>query len=233
MSRLGIITGSGPEAGVDLWNKILHHNRKLVGEAFRGDLDAPEVAIVSDPLLGLSMELEQNRHLVWPVLAKAATRLSPLVDYYAIACNTLNVFQPQLERLGLQARFVSFVDVLVAQLKREGVTKVALLGAQPVTELGPWSTYRRLADELELEPLSAELVQDLHALIYAVKLQGGSGHDLRERFEGILARLRSPTVLLACTELPLLCGVNAQGKTLIDPTDLMAQELVRLSRSMA
>lgn len=232
MSKLGIITGSGPEAGVDLWTKILDHNRRQVGQAFRGDLDAPHVTIVSEPLLGLSMELEQNLNLVWPVLANAAKNLSPHVDYFAIACNTLNVFQPQLERLELQARFVSFVDVLVAHLQRDGITHVALLGAQPVTELGPWSTYRRLGEEFTVEPLSQDMVNELHSLIYAVKLKGGLSVDLRERFERLLAALQSTTVLLACTELPLIVGAQSPGKTLVDPTDLMALELVRLSRSL-
>lgn len=230
MSRLGIIAGSGPEAGVDLWTKILDHTRRLVGAGFRGDLDAPEVTIVSDPLLGLSMELEQNHHLVWPVLARAAKRLAPQVDYYAIACNTLNFYQPRLEALHLDARLVSFVDVLVAQLRTRGVSRVALLGARPVTELGPWSTYRRLAAEIELEPLDADLVADLHALIYAVKSEGGGAQGLTRRFGEILDRLESETVILACTELPLI-PAPATAKILIDPTDLMARELVRLSRA--
>lgn len=31
LSRIGIITGSGPEAGVDLWTKVLRANRQLLG----------------------------------------------------------------------------------------------------------------------------------------------------------------------------------------------------------
>ena len=38
---IGIITGSGPEAGIDLWVKVLDANKRLLGEGFQGDLDAP------------------------------------------------------------------------------------------------------------------------------------------------------------------------------------------------
>jgi aspartate racemase len=229
MARLGIIAGSGPEAGIDLWTKILAHSRALAGTDFRGDLDAPEVSIVSDPLLGLSMELERNHHLVWPVLARAATRLAPLVDCYAIACNTLNVYADDLNALGLPARLVSFVDVLVDDLRQRRVGRVALLGARPVTELGPWSTYERVVDAVELERLTPRQVQDLQTLIYDIKTFGGQGAGLSERFEALLAELRSEVVVLACTELPLL-RVDGKAKRLVDPTDLVARSLARRAR---
>lgn len=40
---IGIVAGSGPEAGIDLWSKILARNQVLLGTKFRGDLDAPRV----------------------------------------------------------------------------------------------------------------------------------------------------------------------------------------------
>ena len=53
--KIGIITGSGPEAGVDLWMKILEENKRVLKENFRGDLDAPDVTIFSIQQLGHSM----------------------------------------------------------------------------------------------------------------------------------------------------------------------------------
>jgi aspartate racemase len=231
MARLGIIAGSGPEAGIDLWNKVLARSRELAGDGFRGDLDAPDVSVVSDPLLGLSMELAHNHHLVWPVLARAATRLAPLVDVYAIACNTLNLYASELAGLGLTARLVSFADVLVDELRRTGARRVALLGAGPVTDLGPWSTYRGLAQEVDLEPLAPEFKRALHALIYDIKTKGGSDPGLAPRFEALLAQLRSEVVVLACTELPLV-RVHAPSRRLVDPTDLVALELARHARRL-
>ncbi len=58
--KIGIITGSGPEAGVDLWQKILKINKDILKEDFHGDLDAPNVTIFSVPELGHSMELEKK-----------------------------------------------------------------------------------------------------------------------------------------------------------------------------
>ncbi|MBL8442639.1 MAG: hypothetical protein JNK52_01215 [Zoogloeaceae bacterium] len=71
-SRIGIITGSGPETGVDLWTKVLRANRELLGSDCRGDLEAPEVVIFSVPELDLSMELERNDAAVWQTWLNSA-----------------------------------------------------------------------------------------------------------------------------------------------------------------
>lgn len=227
-ARIGIITGSGPEAGIDLWNKLLRANRALLGERFRGDLDAPSVTVVSEPALGLSMELAENDAAVWACLRSVAEAIAQRVDYYAIACNTLNYYQPQLEALGLPARLVSFADVVKRYLQEQCIERVALLGARPVTDLGPWSHYRRLAEHVEVELPDAATAHALHQLIYDVKTVGGSLPDIRQRFGAIIDGLRADTVLLACTELPLIPPPDT-GKRIVDVTELVAQELARLA----
>jgi aspartate racemase len=229
-ARIGIITGSGPEAGIDLWNKILQANRALQGERFRGDLDAPNVTVFSEPALGLSMELAENDAAVWACLKAAAQSIAQRVDYYAIACNTLNYYQPQLDELGLSAKLVSFADVVTDYLRRNRIERVALLGARPVTDLGPWSHYRRLADHVDVELPGAAMAADLHQLIYDVKTFGGNQPDIRRRFQSIVESLQSDTVLLACTELPLIPALST-GKRVVDVTELVAQKLARLANN--
>lgn len=225
---IGIITGSGPEAGVDLWNKLLQANRQLLGQGFRGDLDAPAVTIISEPMLGLSMELENNDAEVWQCLCSAAQAISQRVDYYAIACNTLNYYQPQLDALGLRAKLISFADVVRDFLQEHGIRRVALLGARPVTDLGPWSHYRRLAQHVDIELPQPPQAQALHQLIYDVKTHGGSAGDIAVRFRTLLDALESDTVLLACTELPLI-PLAPSDKRVVDVTALVAHKLARLA----
>lgn len=227
-SKIGIITGSGPEAGLDLWRKLLQANRKLHGERFRGDLDAPHVTICSEPALGLSMELPANDGAVWQSLRRTAEAIAPHVDYYAIACNTLNYYQPQLDALALPAKLISFADVAIEHLRANRIVRVALLGAKPVTDLGPWSHYRRLAEHVQVELPKPAMAQRLHQLIYDVKTFGAAGADLRRRFQSILATLEADTVLLACTELPLIAPADG-NRRLVDVTDLVAHKLAQLS----
>lgn len=226
--KIGIITGSGPEAGIDLWNKLLQANRRIHGDGYRGDLDAPAVTIISEPALGLSMELEQNDAVVWECLRSAATALAQRVDYYAIACNTLNHYQPQLEALGLPARLVSFADVVLGYLRGNAIDNVALLGARPVTDLGPWSHYRKLAEHVRVELPRPRQAHELHQLIYDVKSYGGQRAETQENFRALLGELQSETVLLACTELPLIPLVQDR-KRIVDVTELVACRLAELA----
>lgn len=225
-SRIGIIAGSGPEAGVDLWAKVLRANRELLGAHYRGDLDAPEVVVFSVPQLGLSMELERNDARVWACLADTATRLAAHVDHYGIACNTLNHYAPQIQALGLPARLVSVGEVVRDYVRTHGITRVALLGARPIMALGPWSAYRELAHEVAVEvPADGEA---LHRIIYDVKARGGDAPDVVERFARLLAGLDAELVLLACTELPLIPLPHGAPRT-VDVTELLAFELARRS----
>jgi aspartate racemase len=229
--KIGIIAGSGPEAGIDLWTKLLAANRKIHGERFRGDLDAPDVTILSESTLGLSMELAENDEAVWQCLRSTAEAIAQRVDYYAIACNTLNYYQTKLEALRLPATFVSFADAVVEFVREQRIERVALLGARPVTDLGPWSHYRLLAEHVTVELPKPAQAEQLHRLIYDVKTYGGNVDDIRRRFRAILDALESQTVLLACTELPLI-PLDPGPKQVVDVTDLVARRLALLANGM-
>lgn len=224
---IGIIAGSGPEAGIDLWAKILQHNRRRLGAAFRGDIDAPEVHVISQPALGLSMELAHTEAPVWASLQATARALDGRVQVYAIACNTLNLFAGRLQALGLQARLLSFADVVGAYLRQQAAThRICVLGARPVAELGALSPYRALCGPFDIERLDEAQIAHLHALIYDVKSSGPQAPGLAERLQALLASIRARTVLLACTELPLIARPGHSPHQLVDVTDIVAQALL-------
>lgn len=221
--RLGIITGSGPEAGMDMWAKLLEENRRRLGPAFRGDLDAPAVRLVSDPELGLSMELERTEEQVWQALRDDIYSLDGQVTAFVIACNTLNLFAERIRDLPLHSEFISFNEVIAQWLKRSGAAKVCLLGARPVADLGAWSPYRSLREHIECEPVSNG--DAWHQLIYDIKASGSDEPGLKGRFEALLAGIDSQIVLLACTELPLVKGLSTD-KTLVDVTQLVVEAML-------
>ncbi|ARE83124.1 Asp/Glu/Hydantoin racemase [Roseovarius mucosus] len=227
-ATIGIVAGSGPEAGIDLWAKILRRNAAALGPAFRGDLDAPRVVVLSEPQLGLSMDLAANEGTVWDAMQSTATRIAGQSDAWAIACNTLNWFAPRIASLELPAEFVSFPGVVADWVASSGLRRIGLLGAAPVTEMGAWSAYRDLAGLVEIEtPADRAVLQDL---IHDVKRLGSADPDLRPRFARIVEAMQAETLLLACTELPLIADVST-SKTLVDVTDLVADALV--ARSLA
>jgi len=224
--RIGVIAGSGPEAGIDLWSKILVANRIALGERFRGDIDSPPVVIFSEPRLGLSMDLAKNTDAVWQALRTTVLDIVPHVDVFTIACNTLHYYSPRIRELTGEATFLDVSDVARAYMHRNPSSSVGLMGATPVAMLDEWSPYLGLHREVGFET-PADLGR-LHGLIHDIKIAGGENADIRSRFSAIVAGMQASTIFLACTELPL---VNApiEGKTLVDINRLLADELVRHS----
>jgi L-asparaginase len=227
--RIGIIAGSGPEAGIDMWRKVLQEHRTALGSRYRGDIDAPETVIVSLPELGYSMDLEHEEARVWAALQDAARRVAEQVDVFVIACNTLNHFAGRLRALQLPAVLLTPAEAALAEIERRELTRVALLGSRQTLDLDRWSSYRALRDRVQLE-LPADR-ERLHRLIEAVKLAGGSSPELEEEFAAFRRELDSDTVLLASTELPLLEGPAASEESgAIDVSRLLARAAVNWSR---
>lgn len=224
--KIGIITGSGPEAGIDLWQKILKCNKEVFGDKFQGDLDAPNVTIFSIPELGHSMELEKNYEMVWKVLEKAVKEISEHVDFFVIACNTLNVYAKRIKELNCSAKLISTLDIVEEYIEKNYLQKVCILGALPVLQMKEYSVFKPLYESFNVEvPKDFKRV---HNLIYDVKKYGGSSYKIVDEFRQIIFGIDSKDIFLACTELPLI-KLGQSSKNLIDVTDLLAKKLVEKS----
>ncbi len=221
--KIGIITGSGPEAGLDLWQKILKINKEILKDEYKGDLDAPNVTILSIPELGYSMELEKNYNMVWQTLEKAVKDICKKVDYFVIACNTLNLYSNKIEQIYLKHKFISTFDVVKDYLVENSLEEACIMGAKPVIEMKEYSVFKPLKNEFKIEVPKEQ--NALHQLIYDVKKKGGKSDKVINDFKSIIEKIEAKDIFLACTELPLI-KLNFKEKNLIDVTDLLAKKLV-------
>ena len=226
--KIGIITGSGPEAGIDLWQKVLYENKLFLKEKYEGDLEAPDLTILSIPELGYSMELEKNYDMVWQTLKKSVEDICTRVDYFVIACNTLNVYENKIEELGYKDKFISTLDIVKDYIEENNLNEIALIGALPVIQMKEYSVFESLNDSFDIEvPKKFEKVQEL---ISNVKKCGGTNHKTINDFRYIVDSLNSKDIFLACTELPLI-KLTYRDKNLIDVSQLLAKKLVENSFS--
>lgn len=224
--RIGIVAGAGPEAGIDLWQKILLHNRNLHGLSFQGDTSAPEVVVHSVPLLGLAMDISTHKEVLWLELYRVLMKLDASVDYLCVACNVLHYFSDRIRGLSLTARFVSIVDV-TEQVISDG-DDFALLSISKVIEGGQFSPYRETLAKYNLEiPNPIEM----DVLVAHIKKYGGDDTLSVEMFGAILSGLRSKNIVLACTDLPLVPLSLFPNKTFYDVSDLLARRLSEYSYS--
>ncbi len=224
--KIGIITGSGPEAGIDLWQKILYENKLYLNKEFKGDLDAPNVTIFSIPQLGYSMELEKNYDMVWESLKQGVIEICKYVDYFVIACNTLNLYASKIESIGYKHKFLSTLDVLEDYIKENNLNKIAIIAAMPILQMKEYSVFKPLYENFNVE-LPSDFSK-VHNLIYEVKRSGGKNKEVIKEFDKIVKSLTAKEIFLACTELPLIDYKN-NNKNLIDVTELLAKKLIQKS----
>lgn len=218
---VGILCGSGPEAGIDLWQAVLDETRRAAGDRYRGDMDAPATLVVSDPRLGASMDLPSTAQPVRAALIEGAAQLAATCDRWAIACNTLNVFVDDIEASGHGRGLVPFQTAVAAAVAAAG-TPVTVLGARPVASMGSWSPYEQLEGAV---PLDSDRIEALHELILDAKRIGLDHPSLPGRLDRLIGPSGDTTFVLACTELPPI-ATRLEGRRWINPTVEVARQLV-------
>ena len=223
-NRIGIITGTGPHAGIDLWEKILKINKQRTGVEFRGDIDHPEIYVFSLPELGLSMQIEQNESDVWETLKSAIYALDELVDFFIIACNTLHYYNYKIEKLDLKSTYISINEVLENYLDRNGIDYFALVGINTIHPSNKYFPYRNLLLKYDVENFNQDTLNDLHQLSLGIK-RNGVLEMYRREMKKILDEIKSSTCFLTCTEFPLL-NVKMPRKKIIDVNLLLATTVV-------
>lgn len=222
---IGVIAGSGPEAGVDLFNKILLAARAQLGERYAGDANAPFVHLVSDPALGQeytrrtkgSIDRALRRHLGLMRSSCAA---------YSIACNALQAMAKRLVKSRNGTVFVTFDTAVRRELEARHERSFFLLGASRVMSLGADSVYHSLACDFEIK--TPRDMPAVDALIRDIKLTGGRGAGLAERLQSMVAEAGSRPAVLACTDFPLVAA-DFHGSVVIDATDAVARELISIA----
>lgn len=226
MKKIGIITGSGPEAGVDFWIKLLKRNREYHGNKFRGDLDVPDTYIHSISKLGLSMDLEKYKTEIWHCLIEEIKEISQKCDYFVTTCNTLHYFAPRIKDSKYGSKFISITDSIKKYISQTSYQSYAILGINSVSDLNSdFSPFKTLSQNVSIEILSPADIQTLHNLVNDIKVKGIHSEHTKV-LQNLINRSESQCFFLACTELPLLKLTN-DGKHIVDVTDLLTQDVIR------
>ncbi|MDI6521450.1 amino acid racemase [Streptomyces coelicoflavus] len=223
---VGILGGMGPAATAEFYAKLIRRTPVI------RDQDHLRVAIWADPtvpdrvgaVLGGTTD-------PYPAMLEGARRLRDLgVTVSVMPCHTAHVFLPALVGdSGL--RFLDMVAETVAELERRPGTAggIGLLGTRATLASGLYQNRLR-AERFDVV-LPEETTQwQVDLAIKKVK-QGNpraAGQHLDNAVRA-MARTDASTIVLACTELPLAARhlTAAGGPALLDPTDLLADAVIR------
>ncbi|KES03126.1 hypothetical protein BU52_32250 [Streptomyces toyocaensis] len=223
---VGILGGMGPAATAEFYTKLIGRTRVT------RDQDHLRVAIWADPtvpdrvgaVIGTGTD-------PYPAMLSGANRLRDLgVTLAVMPCHTAHVYLPALVKdSGL--RFLDMVAETVAELERRAgaMSSVGLLGTRGTIASGLYQDRLREAGfGVALPGESTQVQVDL--AIKKVK-QGdpeAAGVHLDKAVRA-MAGNEGRLIVLACTELPLAARFlsASRGAPLLDPTDLLADAVVR------
>eukprot|EP00930_Biecheleria_cincta_P099335 TRINITY_DN90971_c0_g1_i1.p1 TRINITY_DN90971_c0_g1~~TRINITY_DN90971_c0_g1_i1.p1 ORF type:complete len:356 (-),score=47.86 TRINITY_DN90971_c0_g1_i1:127-1137(-) len=167
---LAVIGGAGPEAGLDVTQKLLDANRALLGSRYESDRDAPEVILFQAPGMGgprqptdLIDDTGAPFLLVWDSTVKTIRQIERLgCELFCISCNTLHILEPRIQRFcaenAIKSKFISLVGEtarkIVKQQQAAGSDDeltVGILGSFNTTDVAPGtgkSPYRVVFEEI-------------------------------------------------------------------------------------
>ena len=225
MQRIGIIGGLGPESTLEYYRGIIHaFNQK------NGGFDYPEIIIYSMNL-GLVLDLFDAED--WDGLQSALLHALESLHksgaaFGAIASNTPHIVWERIEPAS-PIPLISIVETVCLEARRLGLKRPGLLG----TSLTMRSDYyhRRLKQDgiQAVSPPQKDQALIQHYLDTEIE-KGILKPQTRAELLAIVDRMRTQdgidSVVLGCTELPLILPESDYGVPFLNTTNLHVQAIV-------
>jgi len=221
---IGIIGGMGPEATADLYLKIIRNTPA------QKDQDHMHVLIEGNAKIPDRVEaIFEGGEDPSPILATMAQHLFEMgADYLAIACNTAHFFYDAIQ---------SAVPIPVLHMPRLAIDyiratypEVKSIGLLATDATGRTGLYQNIADDFGLttlvppEPFQNDLVQkSIHLIKAGEKTQ--AAQNIRQVAEMLIAQ-GAEVIIAGCTEIPLVLENGMISVPVIDPTLILAREIV-------
>lgn len=232
MRVIGILGGMGPQATIDLYQKIINNTPARI------DQEHLQVAIWSDPTIPdrTAAILKGGQDPV-PQLASGVKKLLSMgADCIAMPCNTAHYFLPKVAPLVPQAQFLNMIELTVALLK-EQFTKGSCIAITGTSATLSTELYQAAIKSAGLEPLvpDAYLQSQIMDIIFGDHgVKAGYIDQLnKERYAKVVSALGhqgAAAVIAGCTELPLVVDNTLIRLPVVDPTDVLAKAAVDFAR---
>lgn len=204
---IAVIGGAGPEAGLDVSQKLLDANRTFLGSRYESDRDAPEIILFQAPGMGgprqptdLIDDTGAPFLLVWNTIAKTIRQIERLgCDFFCISCNTLHILEPRIQKFcaenAVKSKFISLVGETARKIATQQTVEgnnnkltVGILGSFNTTDLAMGSgksPYREVFEQINQQSDVAGAIP-AQAKIHPLQLPDTD----RNALQALLARIK-------------------------------------------
>ncbi len=225
MKTIGVLGGLGPQATMDFEARLHHASQQLIPQLFNAGYPPlivyyhREAPFVLDERYAPILPLRPN-----PKMLEVVSKFRGIADFLVIPSNTPHLFREQIEKAS-GCPLLSIIETTLAEVERRGLRRVGLVGyGDPVVYTEPMMARGITPETLTSEPeltLRSQIDDAIHAFM-AGRRHPEAQALVRTAIDLVRAR-NVEAVILACSELPLLLGVEAdEASDLINPTQLLA-----------
>jgi aspartate racemase len=225
MKRIGIVGGLGPESTVDYYKRIISAFNTEYKE-----LAYPEIIIYSvnmNELLGF-VNGEQWEELSRWLLEKITIVSDAGADFAAIASNTPHIVFDEVDKSS-PIPLLSIVEETCKEAERLGVKRVGLMGTKLTMEADFYKKpFRDRGMEIIVPSGSEkELIQErLFTEIELGILKDSTRDELLAIVKRMIDNDNVDSLILGCTELPLILPENKYGIPFLDTTAIHCESII-------
>lgn len=218
---VGLIGGMGPEATIDLMQKIIRATpAKADQEHIRLLVDSnPQVPCRVKAILG-------NGPNPGPVMAKMAKGLEMMgAEILAIPCNTAHYYLEYVKNI-VNIPVVNIIEETVNVLVKDKVKDVALIASTALLKTKLYQNQINRAGINLILP-TEKYQQMIMETIFAVKSANFvKAKKCYDEINSYINNMGAKSVILGCTELPLIIKEGNYSCKFYDPTKILALAIV-------
>jgi aspartate racemase len=224
MKTIGLIGGTGWVSTIEYYRLINQGiNKRLGGQnAARCILYSFNYADINE------CNLREDHAGVYRLVLDAAAKLKKAsVDCIVICANTLHQFADELQE-EINIPIVHIADATAAEIKKQGISKIGLLGTKFTMEMDFYTKKLSTAGIVSLVPEKPERLF-IHDTIVNELLREIFKPEAKRRFLEIINDLEqkgAQGIVLGCTEIPLLIKQKDIQLPVYDTLKIHAQAAV-------
>ncbi len=217
---VGILGGMGPQASIKLYEQIIEKS-STDHQAKRGS-DFPHLLISNLPIPDL-IQNDKDLSTAVEMLSTEAKNLQQAgADFLVMACNTMHLFQAQITK-NLHIPFHSLIDHVIEEILKRKIKKIGLLGSTTTVNSGLYSEPLKQLGVQVITPHSQQQEQLAYIIKKIIaKSLTKNDHQVLKNIMKNLHEQDVQTILLGCTELPLVIKNEDSKVPLIRSLDLLA-----------
>jgi aspartate racemase len=226
---VGIIGGMGPEATVDLMQRIIDLTPA------KDDIDHIRCLVDNNPKIPsrINAIIEGNGEDPGPCMADMGKQLESWgADFLVIPCNTAHYYYDAVQN-AVNIPVINLIDLVVNHVKTNfpDHAKIGILASPAVAITG---LYTKRLEKLGLKDVwpDPSYQDQLFSVIKEVK-KGNTNTRVKENYKKVcenLAYKNATVVIVACTELSALRG--PLPITEVDAAQILAAEIVKVVKNL-